>query len=95
MKPELAGKVAVITGGGSGLGAAMGRTFAGVGMAVAALDVDEAASKKTAAALAEEFGVPTAGQPPRTVSCSRRPLLPARRNCAALRGTVTSTPSRA
>jgi NAD(P)-dependent dehydrogenase (short-subunit alcohol dehydrogenase family) len=73
MKPELAGKVAVITGGGPGLGAAMGRTFAGVGMAVAALDVDEAASKKTAAALAEEFGVPTTGQPPRTVSCSRRP----------------------
>lgn len=59
MKPQLAGKVSVITGGGSGLGAAMGRTFAGAGMAVAILDIDEEAAKQTAAALAGEFGVPT------------------------------------
>jgi len=51
MTAELAGKVAVITGGGSGLGAAMGRTFASVGMGVAALDIDEAAAKRVAAEL--------------------------------------------
>jgi NAD(P)-dependent dehydrogenase (short-subunit alcohol dehydrogenase family) len=59
MKPELAGKVAAITGGGSGLGAAMGRKLAGVGMSVAALDIDEDAAQQTATALAAEFGVPT------------------------------------
>ena len=32
---DLSGKVAVITGGGSGLGAAMGRAFAAAGMGVA------------------------------------------------------------
>ncbi len=57
--PELAGKVAVITGGGSGLGAAMGRLFAGQGMAVAALDIDAAGAAQAAASLAAEFGVPT------------------------------------
>jgi NAD(P)-dependent dehydrogenase (short-subunit alcohol dehydrogenase family) len=56
---ELAGKVAVITGGGSGLGAAMGRVFAGAGMAVAALDIDEAAAAAVADELAKELGVPT------------------------------------
>jgi NAD(P)-dependent dehydrogenase (short-subunit alcohol dehydrogenase family) len=56
---ELAGKVAVITGAGSGLGAAMGRLFGGAGMAVAALDIDEPAARQTAAALAQQFGVPT------------------------------------
>src|SRR5690348_3755501 len=43
-REELAGKVAVVTGAGSGLGAAMAHEFAGAG---------------TAAALAEEFDVPT------------------------------------
>ncbi len=59
MTPELAGKMAVITGGGSGLGAAMGRVFAGVGMGVAVLDIDEAAATQVATSLADEFGVPT------------------------------------
>ncbi|HZR79998.1 MAG TPA: SDR family NAD(P)-dependent oxidoreductase [Candidatus Binatia bacterium] len=59
-KARLAGKVAVVTGGGSGLGAALGRTFAGIGMSVAVLDIDEAAAKDVASALAGEFGVPTA-----------------------------------
>lgn len=57
--PELAGRIAVITGGGSGLGAAMGRAFASKGMAVAALDIDGPAAAATAASLAEEFGVAT------------------------------------
>jgi NAD(P)-dependent dehydrogenase (short-subunit alcohol dehydrogenase family) len=56
---QLAGQIAVITGAGSGLGAAMGRLFAGAGMAVAALDIDEPSARQTAAALAEQFGVPT------------------------------------
>jgi NAD(P)-dependent dehydrogenase (short-subunit alcohol dehydrogenase family) len=58
--PELAGRIAVVTGAGSGLGAAMARAFAGAGMAVAALDIDEPSARKTAEELAHEFGVPTA-----------------------------------
>jgi NAD(P)-dependent dehydrogenase (short-subunit alcohol dehydrogenase family) len=56
---SLAGRIAVVTGGGSGLGAAMGRAFAEAGMAVAALDIDEQGAARTAADLAKEFGVPT------------------------------------
>jgi NAD(P)-dependent dehydrogenase (short-subunit alcohol dehydrogenase family) len=58
---DLQGRIAVVTGGGSGLGAAMCREFAAVGMTVAALDIDEANAVATAAALADEFGVPTMG----------------------------------
>jgi len=53
------GKIAVITGAGSGLGAAMARAFARTGMAVAALDIDEPSAQKTASQLAGEFDVPT------------------------------------
>jgi NAD(P)-dependent dehydrogenase (short-subunit alcohol dehydrogenase family) len=56
---ELAGRIAVITGAGSGLGAALARLFAGQGMAVAALDIDEPAAQQTALALADELRVPT------------------------------------
>jgi len=56
---ELTGRIAVVTGAGSGLGAAMCRRFAEAGMAVAALDIDEERARTTAAALAESFGVPT------------------------------------
>jgi NAD(P)-dependent dehydrogenase (short-subunit alcohol dehydrogenase family) len=56
---DLAGRIAVVTGAGSGLGAAMARTFAEAGMAVAALDIDEAAAQATATSLAEDFDVPT------------------------------------
>ena len=59
MTAQLAGRIAVITGAGSGLGAAMGRAFASAGMAVAALDIDEASAQQTATQLAGEFGVPT------------------------------------
>ena len=57
------GKVAVVTGGGSGLGAALGSVFAAEGMAVAVLDIDGAAAQETAAALAGKYGVPTAPIP--------------------------------
>jgi meso-butanediol dehydrogenase / (S,S)-butanediol dehydrogenase / diacetyl reductase len=56
---DLAGRIAVVTGAGSGLGAAMARTFAEAGMAVAALDIDETAARATATSLAEDFDVPT------------------------------------
>jgi NAD(P)-dependent dehydrogenase (short-subunit alcohol dehydrogenase family) len=56
---DLAGRIAVVTGAGSGLGAAMARTFAEAGMAVAALDIDEAAAQATATSLTEDFDVPT------------------------------------
>ena len=56
---DLSGKVAVVTGGGGGLGAALGKVFAEAGAAVAALDIDEAAARQAAADLTESFGVPT------------------------------------
>lgn len=48
---ELAGKVAVITGGGSGFGLAMGHKFAAEGMAVVLADIDEAALQEAAAGI--------------------------------------------
>jgi NAD(P)-dependent dehydrogenase (short-subunit alcohol dehydrogenase family) len=60
MGDELAGKVAVVTGGGSGLGAALARLFAGAGMGVAVLDIDAAAAQDVATALAADLGVPVA-----------------------------------
>jgi NAD(P)-dependent dehydrogenase (short-subunit alcohol dehydrogenase family) len=50
---RLEGRIAVVTGAGSGLGAAMAHEFARVGMVVAALDIDEAAARHTADALIE------------------------------------------
>jgi NAD(P)-dependent dehydrogenase (short-subunit alcohol dehydrogenase family) len=49
---ELAGKVAFVTGGASGMGLAMVRAFAAAGMKVAAADVEQ----KALDAVAEEFG---------------------------------------
>jgi NAD(P)-dependent dehydrogenase (short-subunit alcohol dehydrogenase family) len=49
--PTLTGRIAVVTGAGSGFGAAMAHEFAGAGMDVAALDIDEPAAQRTAAAL--------------------------------------------
>ena len=59
MTAELAGKVAVVTGAGSGLGAALARAFADAGAAVAALDIDEAAARRTASDIGDACGVPT------------------------------------
>ena len=45
---SLAGKTALITGGGSGLGLAVAEAFAQYGAAVAVVDVDEAAAREVA-----------------------------------------------
>jgi NAD(P)-dependent dehydrogenase (short-subunit alcohol dehydrogenase family) len=55
--PVDAQEVAVVTGAGSGLGAAMARVFAAEGMAVAALDIDGDNAAATASAL-EAAGTP-------------------------------------
>ena len=47
----LSGKVAVVTGGGSGIGQAIATLFAGQGAHVVVLDVDGQAAKDTAAAI--------------------------------------------
>src|SRR3954452_21025926 len=59
MTVHLGGKVAVITGGGSGLGAAMGHAFAAAGAGVAVLDIDASAAEASAQAIAAHHGVPT------------------------------------
>ncbi len=45
---ELEGKTAVVTGGGSGFGAAMARAFAAEGMNIAVLDIDGPNAEATA-----------------------------------------------
>ncbi len=56
---ELAGRIAVVTGAGSGFGAAMCRRFAEAGMAIATLDIDEDRARAVATTLASEHGVAT------------------------------------
>ena len=55
MAVDLTGRVAVVTGGGGGLGTALGKVFAAAGAGVALLDIDEAA----AAAAAEQLPAPS------------------------------------
>jgi NAD(P)-dependent dehydrogenase (short-subunit alcohol dehydrogenase family) len=55
MAERLAGRVAVITGAGSGIGLASARRLAAEGARVVAVDIDEAAGKAAAAAVGGEF----------------------------------------
>lgn len=50
---DLAGKRAIVTGGASGIGAAIGRHLAGLGVQVAIADLDEARAVDVASALGE------------------------------------------
>jgi NAD(P)-dependent dehydrogenase (short-subunit alcohol dehydrogenase family) len=56
---ELSGKVAVITGGGSGIGRATCLTLAGEGMAVAVCDIEGAAAESTSVAVRSKGGTAT------------------------------------
>jgi NAD(P)-dependent dehydrogenase (short-subunit alcohol dehydrogenase family) len=56
---ELAGKVAVVTGGGSGLGAGMVEAFASMGMSTVVADIELRAAESVAARTAAMFGVET------------------------------------
>ncbi len=53
---NLGGKVAVITGGGSGIGQAIASTFARQGASAVVLDVDERAARETAEAITSAGG---------------------------------------
>lgn len=53
---SLAGKVAVVTGGGSGIGRAISEAFAGAGASVAIFDLDESSAADTLAAIQSSGG---------------------------------------
>jgi len=54
--PDLAKRTVFVSGGGSGIGAAFVRAFAGQGAAVAFIDVDDAASSALASELGDRVG---------------------------------------
>src|SRR5262245_16079575 len=59
---SLAGKRAVVTGAGSGIGAAIAARFARAGASVAVLDIDRAAAARVAAAIVDSGGAADAVQ---------------------------------
>lgn len=57
MLQDFAGKVAVVTGGGSGIGAALARAFSAESMRVVVADIDGAAAEAVATTLPEAIAV--------------------------------------
>ena len=53
---DLKGRVAVVTGAGSGLGAAMAMGFAQVGVTVIAADINTAGAEATVSTITEQGG---------------------------------------
>jgi 2-hydroxycyclohexanecarboxyl-CoA dehydrogenase len=60
---RLDGKIALVTGAGRGIGAAIAEALAAAGAAVAVCDLDGAAAAKTASGLTERHGQRAAGLP--------------------------------
>ncbi len=63
MDGSLRGRVALVTGGGKGIGAHYVQALAGYGAKVAAADIDQAAAESTAARLTSEGGAEVIGLP--------------------------------
>jgi NAD(P)-dependent dehydrogenase (short-subunit alcohol dehydrogenase family) len=62
MTKSFENKVAMVTGGGSGIGAAMARRFAEEGATVVVADLDEKAASKVAAGIEKDAGIAVAVQ---------------------------------
>ena len=60
---SLRGRVAVVTGGGAGIGGSIGRRLAEAGAAVAVLDYNATAAESTANAIAQRYDVQTISVP--------------------------------
>ena len=53
---QLSGKIAIVTGGGSGIGRAISESFASAGASIAIFDLDENAANETMAAIEANGG---------------------------------------
>jgi 3-oxoacyl-[acyl-carrier protein] reductase len=72
---KLQGRIAIVTGAGSGIGAATAALFAAEGARVACADIDEAAAKKTVEAIAKVGGQALAARVDVTSAADGRTLV--------------------